>query len=965
MIYTFYSYKGGVGRSMALANVAEWLYLQGLRVVMIDWDLEAPGLESYFFAEQEQLELAQSQLGLIDILTMYQRQFAHLPLPVQADVPATAGLTAAENYTVQLLNTLAENLMPLSSALYPIHPPARLTGNLADQTGAALWLLSAGMRSGERFATYAQAVQSFDWASFYGQYQGEAYFDWLRRELLKVADVVLIDSRTGVTEMGGVCTRQLADVVVSFCVPNLQNLAGAERMARSFTRSEIVERRQRRLDMVIVPTRIDVSELDHRNRFEQEFRQRLDEFMPAEFRSAQTNFWELAIQYVPKYAYTEQLAINAVSRASELETAYRKLALHLGLLARGEKHQTIWAKLEPELYSLFGDRLPTVEINNRLEEAFALLPPAEQARAQQMLLRLVRLAPPDEGGRNTRKRVARSEFAEQPLLEKLAGMRLVALAHDPQNAELTVQLVSEDAVQRWERLQRWINDDHEYLLWRQFLGANLTAWERGAQDPSLLLRGAALDTATAWQTSRPADLNEKEHDYLNTSRQEAEQLAAEQQRLADEKARLADEHERLAAAQTQLHREQAAVAASATVPAPVTKRRWLSTGVLIGMALVVLTIGTLLFWQISRIGQQGGLSDPPATKISEAQFYQLQAAANLQSGKDATNNGDEKSAEKSFRSAIENADEAIKLQPALTEALLVRAQAAQALKEYPAATADYQAALQHNPALPEAYLNLGNIAASQQNPAPAINYFTQALQYKPDSAEALNQRGLVYAQQKQPDQALNDFNAAIKLNEKAGSEAVKLNVNAGEPYFNRAQVWQSKGDKAAAIADYRKSLELPLAPNQDQLARRTLKELGTVAVPQITPQVFFQFQNQDDADRYGKLIAAGLGKKFKFQGTQIVPNTKTAGDVRFFFDEDKQNAEALRQAVQATLRKADLKLTVKLLDRVGLFKNATRGKLEIWLPALAAYAPKPPEASPKQNAPYAQENKAPRKKSLL
>ena len=42
MIYTFYSYKGGAGRSMALANVARWFYLQGLRVVMIDWDLEAP-----------------------------------------------------------------------------------------------------------------------------------------------------------------------------------------------------------------------------------------------------------------------------------------------------------------------------------------------------------------------------------------------------------------------------------------------------------------------------------------------------------------------------------------------------------------------------------------------------------------------------------------------------------------------------------------------------------------------------------------------------------------------------------------------------------------------------------------------------------------------------------------------------------------------------------------------------------
>src|SRR4051794_37308903 len=36
MIYTFYSYKGGVGRSMAVANVADWFSRQGLRVVMID-----------------------------------------------------------------------------------------------------------------------------------------------------------------------------------------------------------------------------------------------------------------------------------------------------------------------------------------------------------------------------------------------------------------------------------------------------------------------------------------------------------------------------------------------------------------------------------------------------------------------------------------------------------------------------------------------------------------------------------------------------------------------------------------------------------------------------------------------------------------------------------------------------------------------------------------------------------------
>jgi len=36
MICSFYSFKGGVGRSMALANVAELLCRRGLRVLMVD-----------------------------------------------------------------------------------------------------------------------------------------------------------------------------------------------------------------------------------------------------------------------------------------------------------------------------------------------------------------------------------------------------------------------------------------------------------------------------------------------------------------------------------------------------------------------------------------------------------------------------------------------------------------------------------------------------------------------------------------------------------------------------------------------------------------------------------------------------------------------------------------------------------------------------------------------------------------
>ena len=48
-VVTFYSYKGGVGRSMVLANIA-WLLAKkyGKSVILVDWDLEAPGLHRFF-----------------------------------------------------------------------------------------------------------------------------------------------------------------------------------------------------------------------------------------------------------------------------------------------------------------------------------------------------------------------------------------------------------------------------------------------------------------------------------------------------------------------------------------------------------------------------------------------------------------------------------------------------------------------------------------------------------------------------------------------------------------------------------------------------------------------------------------------------------------------------------------------------------------------------------------------------
>jgi len=50
-VITFYSYKGGVGRTLALANIAFYLSKFEFNVCILDFDVEAPGIH-HKFSEQ-------------------------------------------------------------------------------------------------------------------------------------------------------------------------------------------------------------------------------------------------------------------------------------------------------------------------------------------------------------------------------------------------------------------------------------------------------------------------------------------------------------------------------------------------------------------------------------------------------------------------------------------------------------------------------------------------------------------------------------------------------------------------------------------------------------------------------------------------------------------------------------------------------------------------------------------------
>jgi chromosome partitioning protein len=62
-LVAFYSYKGGVGRSVTLANVAVMLARRGSRVVCVDFDLEAAGLHTIFGIEPSDISVS-----LLDLL---------------------------------------------------------------------------------------------------------------------------------------------------------------------------------------------------------------------------------------------------------------------------------------------------------------------------------------------------------------------------------------------------------------------------------------------------------------------------------------------------------------------------------------------------------------------------------------------------------------------------------------------------------------------------------------------------------------------------------------------------------------------------------------------------------------------------------------------------------------------------------------------------------------------------------
>jgi len=82
------------------------------------------------------------------------------------------------------------------------------------------------LTSGNLDQEYPARVLEFNWDNFFLKHRGGQFFERLRADWNREYDFVLVDSRTGITDIGGICTIVLPDLIVPVFVANNQNLDG-------------------------------------------------------------------------------------------------------------------------------------------------------------------------------------------------------------------------------------------------------------------------------------------------------------------------------------------------------------------------------------------------------------------------------------------------------------------------------------------------------------------------------------------------------------------------------------------------------------------------------------------------------------------------------------------------------------------------------------------------------------------
>lgn len=214
----FYSYKGGVGRTLLLANVARFVALSGKKVVALDFDFEAPGLHY--------------KLGSLEVLA-------------RAREGSLRG--AVDALVAVLSDSGGRSIADLAIAI-----------DLPSDCRGSLHIIPAGSApSGQYWTALARLAGVSQTENIRGGL-ADAVLDLQARIADELTpDFLLVDARTGITELGGLATTVLADHVVCLTTISQESIEGTCLVADAVRKvPRLPGQAEIKLDFLL--TRIDV-----------------------------------------------------------------------------------------------------------------------------------------------------------------------------------------------------------------------------------------------------------------------------------------------------------------------------------------------------------------------------------------------------------------------------------------------------------------------------------------------------------------------------------------------------------------------------------------------------------------------------------------------------------------------------------------------------------------------------------
>jgi tetratricopeptide (TPR) repeat protein len=247
---------------------------------------------------------------------------------------------------------------------------------------------------------------------------------------------------------------------------------------------------------------------------------------------------------------------------------------------------------------------------------------------------------------------------------------------------------------------------------------------------------------------------------------------------------------------TTAHHRQGKIAYEQAVAAVVAEqgRRSLEVGDLIGHISDVQRSGPPIYSAVApraATGQPPPTGRPPRASVQKDRAAQAVRLCNrgllqLQSGKAVE--------------AINAFEEAMKLNPADSRAVMLRGVAAARQGEHLSALGYYNRALEIDPGSVEAYQSRGLTMMKLERLPEAIEDFTKAVTLNPKFEEGYVRRGLAYGRMGEYVKAVADNTAAIAINPKNPLS-----------YNNRAAAYTAMGEAAKASADLEVSRKLETA----------------------------------------------------------------------------------------------------------------------------------------------------------